>query len=87
MLGSRDSSDISESILADNSGEELLEDRESEIDNFGEAAAPLEPYQDEPLASSSEDDDRPNDDEPDIDGIPLQTLQARFEGRESTDVW
>ena len=87
MSDSRDSSDISESLLADNSGEELLEDRESEIDDFGEAVAPFEPYQDEPLASSSEEDDRPNDDEADIDGIPLQTLQARFEGRESTDVW
>ena len=67
MSDSRDSSDISESLLADNSGEELLGDRESEIDDFGEAVAPFEQYQDEPLASSSEEDDRPNDDEADID--------------------
>ena len=86
MSDSRDSSDISESILGANSGEELLEDRESKIDDFGEAAAPFEPYQDKPLATSSEEDDRPNDDEADIDDIPLQTLQARFKGRESTNV-
>ncbi len=71
MSDSRDSSGISELMLAENSDKDILEDRENEIYDFGEAAAPFEPYQDEPLATSSEEDDRPDDEpnEADLDSM------------------
>ena len=62
--------------MVENSDEELLVDRENEIDDFREAAAPFEPYQDEPLASSSEEDDRPSDDEADIDTMVSLSIYA-----------
>ena len=42
MSDSRDSSDISQLILAENSDEEHLVDREDDYDNFGGGAAPFE---------------------------------------------
>lgn len=58
---------------------------EEEREGFGEVATALEPYQDEPLASSS--DEEIDDDDADIDGIPLETLEARFEKRQTVDEW
>ncbi len=58
---------------------------EEEGEGFGEVATALEPYQDDPLASSS--DEEIEDNEADIDGIPLETLKARFEKRQTVDEW
>lgn len=58
---------------------------EEEGEGFGEVATALEPYQDEPLASSS--DEEIEDNEADIDGIPLETLEARYERRQTVDEW
>ena len=38
----------------------------------------LEPYQDEPLASSSDEEEDNGVAEADINGLPLETLMARF---------
>ena len=51
----------------------------------GDVPTDFEPYQDEPLASSSDDD--VGADEADIDGIPLASLEARFEKRVTVDEW
>ena len=46
----------------------------------------FQPYQDDPLASSSDEDDGEND-EADIDAIPLQTLEERFDRKQAVDDW
>lgn len=50
----------------------------------------VRPYQDEPVANAEEvnlnmEDDE--DDEEDEDGIPVATLEARYENRVSVDAW
>lgn len=60
---------------------------EEEIEGrLGDVPTDLEPYQDEPLASSSSEEELA-DHEADIDGIPLETLEARFERRMPVDEW
>ena len=52
----------------------------------GDVPTDFEPYQDEPLASSS-DDNIGADAEADVDGIPLASLKARFEKQVTVDEW
>ena len=67
------------------SEEDVSSHSEEEWEGFGEVATALEPYQDEPLASSS--NEEIEDDEADIDGIPLEALEARFEKRQTVEEW
>ena len=47
----------------------------------------LELYQDEPLASSSDEEEDTGVAEADINGLPLETLPARFKKRQTVKEW
>eukprot|EP00795_Rhopilema_esculentum_P009915 gene9915-18518_t len=66
--------------------EEILLDVSEEILEDGNVETIFQPYQDDPLASSSDEDDGEND-EADIDTIPLQTLEERFDRKQAVDDW
>ncbi len=83
-------SDISESSVSvsnPESEEDLLYEEE-EIENaIGNADTDFEPYQDEPLALSSDKEGHAEDNGLDEDGISQEVLLRRFEGREPVNSW
>ena len=82
-MSETDNSETSFAMISDEEsslvGEEIAE-------GLGDVSTSLEPYQDEPLASSSSEEELA-DHEPDIDGISLETLEARFERIMPVDEW
>eukprot|EP00795_Rhopilema_esculentum_P007365 gene7365-13101_t len=66
--------------------EEILSDVSEEILEDGNIETMFQPYQDDPLASSCDKDDGEND-ETDINAIPLQTLEERFDRNQAVDDW
>lgn len=78
-------SDASIATDSDQDSSPVVDDEEE--GQFGDVPTDLEPYQDEPLASSSDEDVVGADAEADIDGIPLASLEARFEKRVTVDQW
>ena len=54
-------------------------------EQYRNVATNMEPYQDEPLASS--DDETIDDNEEDIDGIPLEAIASRVKGWTAVNEW
>ena len=81
-------SDIEYEEMTDVSNESLLAESDSESDygvvNLG--AAGIVPYQDEPILPDDIAEEK-CDKEEDIDGIPLESLEARFEKRFPLNEW
>ena len=61
----------------------------SDIEDIGEVLPMVDPYDGEPLASSSDEEGgaRGENHEADEDGILYATLEARFRGIEAVDSW
>eukprot|EP00795_Rhopilema_esculentum_P009206 gene9206-16882_t len=66
--------------------EEILSDVSEEILEDGNVETMFQPYQDDPLASPSDEDDGGKD-EAYIDATPLQTLEERFDRKQVVDDW
>lgn len=76
-------SDSEESIASEsstNSSEQEHSPEEIEVISF------VEPYEDEPLASS-DDDEVDQDEEEDVDGLTARVLEARFERQITVNEW
>ena len=72
-----------ESMSSDMSNKSV--DMSSSLDESSEDVFnSYEPYVHEPLADNSEDDEQ---DEVDVDGILLTTIQDRYEGKEASNQW
>ena len=82
-----DITDFSDATASSSSEDNFSVGSEEDQANVGQVPAGFEPYQDEPLASSSDENQDGDDEEEDIDGIPLETLEARFENRQPVDEW
>ncbi len=83
-------SDISKlSVLVSNpeSEEENLFDKEEAEYAIGNIETDFEPYQDELLASSSEEEGHDKGEDSNEDGISHKDLLRRFEGREPVNSW
>ncbi len=80
-----DITDFSEASAASNSEDNVSVRSEEELEDIGDIPTSFEPYQCEPLASS--DDIQGVDNEEDIDGLPLERLEARFKNRKPVDEW
>lgn len=63
----------------------------SDMEDIGEILPILDPYDGEPLASSSDEEGgaaaRHENHEADEDGIPYATLEARFRGIAAVEYW
>ena len=81
-------SDIEYEEMTDVSNERSLAESDSESDygvvNLG--AAGIVPYQDEPILPDDIAEEE-SDEEEDIDGIPLESLEARFQKRFPFNEW
>ena len=80
-------SELTDTTVSSNDEEYFAAMSEEEFGEDGNLQTAFEPYQDEPLASSSDEDEDNGVAEADIDGIPLETLQARFEKRQAVEEW
>ena len=82
-------SDIEYEEMTDVSNERSLAESDSESDygvvNLG--AAGIVPYQDEPIILPDDIAEEESDEEEDIDGIPLERLEARFQKRFPLNEW
>ena len=74
-------SDIEYEEMTDVSNERSLAESDSESDNgvVNLGAAGTVPYQDEPIILPDDIAEEERDEEEDIDGIPLESLEARFQ--------
>ncbi|XP_065054113.1 uncharacterized protein LOC135690367 [Rhopilema esculentum] len=82
-MSETDNSDVS---FATTSDDETILDHDRIEQQQCDVATSFEPYQDEPLASSSSSEGLADDD-PDIDGIPFEALEARYERRVPIEEW
>ncbi len=82
-----DISELSVSVSNPGSDEDLLSDEEEDENVIGNVEVDFDPYQDDPLASSSDEEHADNDDELDDDGISREVLLRRFEGRDPVNSW
>lgn len=74
-------SDSDESCNESDHSESSSSSSRAELGNSEEENMVEEPYQDEPLASDSDQDLEDGDEETDVDGLRPSTLEARFEGQ------
>lgn len=77
-------SDSEESIASEsstNSSEQEHSPEEIEVISF------VEPYEDEPLASSDDDEVDQDEEEEDVDGLTARVLEARFERQITVNEW
>ena len=82
-MSETDNSDVS---FATTSDDETILDHDRIEQQQCDVATSFEPYQDEPLASSLSSEGLADKD-PDIDGIPFEALEARYERRVPIEEW
>lgn len=80
-------SDSDESCNESDHSESSSSSSRAELGNSEEENMVEEPYQDEPLASDSDQDLEDGDEETDVDGLRPSTLKARFEGQINVNEW
>ena len=73
-------------LLTDTSDTDWRDGESGSVEEqYRNVATNMEPYQDEPLASSE--DETIDDDEEDIDGIPLEAITSRVKGWTVVNEW